>query len=917
MEWEMMAVIVALVTVVVTIVIFIYSSSRESCARLIDNFNNLYQKTFSLRTELSAFSKIEYGEEFFYELDYIQLSSEIQEHLLDYMTEMEDFLFLVIGHRSASKVFEILMSLPLYQRMTAIYGFILKRRSETENHKCFLNYEKTLEKIGKMKKIRMSLPSKQNCYYIGIRSSDRMYDSNFFQDDITMFSDSIDSGIFQKRPNQNKMNKDFLPYLSRTIAKLIKKDDSCRFMFYNGKMAYGLSPELQKYFICLNSREVLAFFNNKPEEKRWFSENGLPVLPYETFLGHEIEWETLRRHFDGINCYVIQSSSGGGGIGTFLVSKNNFDTVQSILHPFSTYLISAYIKNSISVNTHIFISDKQTVLSPGSVQIVECEDEQLCYRGADFIAFRQIARSCRDQVRKLSLKIANRLREFGYRGVAGVDFLITEDESVYCMEINPRFQASTPLIDMYLRNQPVKNGMAHSVYELNEQAFRNQMISTLCFDDIIDFSCYYYYKGNRTLNALKEKHIIFESQSVIIHDDGFLKDADEKCLDADSYLFRAVFTHQICSVSPDMTLWLSDNIPVKSEPKDMLDLKIALLNQGVRISGHTEQIKSGTYESIDIEYSGKLNKAQKPVAINCAFGVNLSKYSPYEIVINEGKKELKGKLIFYGQELGDVEVEFNKLTELSEEDQKIIYLATDRLRIKLVKGCEYRNIGQGCAFCDLGISEKRFSIDEIIGALSRLKGKNIYFRHILIGGGTCLDHDIWEEVIELCKFLKQDEYYKNKPISLMSILPPEDYFQAFQKAGLEEVAFNLEVVDDSLAKLLMPGKRKNSKTAYYSAFSKAIEIFGVGNVRSALLVGFDKENELINEVRNLACIGVIPCLSAFRALNKSTFSNKIPPDNKTLRRVYDVCSELLAKEGCVIHELGPKCILCRNNMLSI
>lgn len=470
---------------------------------------------------------------------------------------------------------------------------------------------------------------------------------------------------------------------------------------------------------------------------------------------------------------------------------------------------------------------------------------------------------------------------------------------------------------MYLQTQPIKNGMAHSVYELNEQAFRNQMVSTLCFDDVINFSCYYFYKGEKPLCALQEKRALFKSESVIIHDDGFLNDATKDRLEADSYLFRAVFNHEICSVSPDMTLWLSDNIPVRPAPNDIMDLKIALLNQGVRVVGQAEQIKSGTYESIDIEYSGPLTVGQMPVAINCAFGVNLSRYSPYEITINEGVTGLRGKLRYYSQELGDVEVEFNKLANLSEEDQKIVYLATDRLRIKLVKGCEYRNIGKGCVFCDLGISEKRFSKDEIKDALTRLKGESIYFRHILIGGGTCLSRDVWGDVIWLCKLLKSDDYYKNKPISLMSILPPEDYLPAFKEAGLEEVAFNMEVADDNLAKSLMPGKRSSPKATYYSAFSKAIEVFGIGNVRSALLVGFDKEAELINEVRNLASVGVIPCLSVFRALNKSTFSSRIPPDNKTLRRIYEECSELLKTDGGTIHELGPKCVQCRNNMLSI
>ena len=127
----------------------------------------------------------------------------------------------------------------------------------------------------------------------------------------------------------------------------------------------------------------------------------------------------------------------------------------------------------------------------------------------------------------------------------------------------------------------------------------------------------------------------------------------------------------------------------------------------------------------------------------------------------------------------------------------------------------------------------------------RLKATKIPFRHILIGGGTCLNPDIWDDIIWLCQFLKSDEYYGNKPISLMSVLPPEKYFPVFHNAGLDEVAFNIEIVDEDIAKALMPGKRSDPKAAYYSALLNAVSVFGIGNVRSALLVGFDKESELI------------------------------------------------------------------------
>lgn len=763
-----------------------------------------------------------------------------------------------------------------------------------------------------MDKIKAQVPSYNHKYYIGIRSSDRKFDSGYFESDITIFSEQTGPTRFPIRPNQNKTNKYIIPYMVECIDRLLSQFSNCYFMFYNNMMAYNFPSRLRRHFLCLNARELIQSLNDKADMKRWLSDCDIPILSYETFLGQDITIEALKLRFPHTNCYVIQSNHGGGGVGTFVVTTSNFDSVRARFQPLKLYLISAYEKFSVSVNTHIFVSEKQTVLSPGSIQIVEMEQDQLCYRGADFATFRKLPKECREQVRNFSLKIANQLRSRGYRGIAGLDFLVTRDRGVYCMEINPRFQASSLPLDLYLRKELNEQYVAHSVFELNEQAFNNQMVTSLCFDDVINYSLYYYYKGSLPLKYFLYKREQLIAEQAIVQDDGLLNFAEESRLDEDSYLFRAVFSHPICSISPDMTLWLNDSIPVREAPTDLLDLKIALLNQGVRPSNDGKQIKKGVYESIDLTYQGKLSR-NRPVAINCAYGINLSQYSPYTLNLDTAVSEIT----YYGQSLGNVDVEVDLLAGLSHLDRRILYLATDRLRIKLVAGCEYKNIGQGCQFCNLPMSDKRFTRKELRDALTHLKNITLSFRHILIGGGTCLSQDAWEDVIWLCKYLKADKDYQDKPISLMTILPPKEMLSAFQAAGLEEVAFNIEISDDDIGQKIMPGKRGQPKCAYYSTLAKAVEIFGVGSVRSALLVGVDREDQVVKEVKHLAQMGVIPCLSALRALPGSEFSDMIHPDNRSLRRVYDRCSKLLAEMNGQVTELGPKCSVCKNNMLAL
>lgn len=486
--WEIdVAAVVAILALIASVLFFALAEARNSRTRFLENFGRIYERTFSLRQKLSSLTQKQDNEDFFYELDRIWTNEVLREEVLDYLTEMENFFFLVVGHFSVQRSLERLMSLPLYERLLFFYGFIIKHRQETNNHRFFLNYEKALEIISNMNKIKQVTVDDFPRCYIGIRSSDHQRDNGYFQSDICIFSEETDSTIYPCRPNQNTPNKDIIPYFVSQAERIKKKSPRTRFAFYNGKMAYSFPKEFHDNFIALNSPELLQMLNNKVEMKRWLAEHHIPVLPYETFLGQELSLEKLQARFGTAGSCVIQSGAGGGGVGTYLVymdQPTSFPTLQ----PLQRYLVSAYETHSVSVNTHVFIAAKQTVLTPGSLQLIVRSQGQLCYRGADYIAFRQLPVACREKIRELSLQIANRLREAGYRGVAGLDFLVNDRQEVYCMEINPRYQASTSLLDLYLNDHAQSSLLAGSVFELNEQAFANRMVTTLSFDDAIDFS---------------------------------------------------------------------------------------------------------------------------------------------------------------------------------------------------------------------------------------------------------------------------------------------------------------------------------------------------------------------------------------------------------------------------------------------
>ncbi len=901
--------IISLFAIIISVLSMVYIREHDDNIRFLNLFNEIYNKTFLLRVKLNQITKSLWNIPFYYEYDSIIASDDIEESVLDYLTELENFFSFVRKHQLSKKSLQTLMSFAFYQRIASLYAYILKKRIKINNPAMFQNYIKTVRSIRKMKKIKKQITSSNNKCYIGVRESDVFYTPQYFNKTICIFSNLPDQEPFSIRHNQNISHREIFPFYIDRVQQLLN-DKTTSFYFYNQRTAYNFDETIRQKCKCINSKEVLDFINNKLTVKEWFIQNGIPVIPFATFMGKELLYSKLCAHFNGYKTFVIQSSHGGGGIGTFHAENQYFSEILDNVEDLQRYIVSPYI-SGVSANVHVFIAEKQTVLSPASIQIIESKQHQLCYRGGDFCAFQKLPSSVKEKIKHLSIEISDMLRKKEYRGIAGIDFIIDKSEHVYCCEINPRFQASTLILDRYLKECSDDAITAKSCFELNEMAFQGSMVTTLSFEDKIDYSCYYYYDDEVPLQYFKEKYdLLKQNRQVDVFDDGIEFYFNSQKVNHDSYLFRAVFPHAISKISPDMTLWINDNIPVTHKPNSDMAFKVALLNQGVRIDGNISNIKTGVYESIDI-YIKSSAYVQQNLNINCAYGINLFQYSPYLIKLTENTEEL----YYYNEKIADIYVEKNHLAALHELEQKMLFISTDRLRIRIVSGCENKNCGRGCMFCNVPISNDQFSVAQIQQALQDLKSHNIYFRHILIGGGSCLAQDSWDKIIAICYYLKNDSDYKDKPISIMTMLPPKNKLIELKNAGVEEVAFNLEIVDDGLAYQLMPAKRSQGKDAYYEILRESVHIFGIGKVRTALLVGLDKEQDIYNEVATLAEIGVIPCLSAFRALPRTYYEGDLAPDNSYLLKVYNQAKKLLLSMSGEIKELGPTCKACRNNML--
>lgn len=103
----------------------------------------------------------------------------------------------------------------------------------------------------------------------------------------------------------------------------------------------------------------------------------------------------------------------------------------------------------------IISTEKIKVFTP-SVQVIGISDltnKQYGYCGNDFQ--HPILRSAllQQQINSACTKISNILQTMGYLGAVGIDFILSKEGELYALEINPRFQNSSQILDFSLEKK--------------------------------------------------------------------------------------------------------------------------------------------------------------------------------------------------------------------------------------------------------------------------------------------------------------------------------------------------------------------------------------------------------------------------------------------------------------------------------
>lgn len=760
--------------------------------------------------------------------------------------------------------------------------------------------------------------------WVGHRESELLGIVNMFSYSVTSWGSNEGKNISfcDESGNRTIDIKERNLFFVKTLSSLISHQDD-KIMFYSQQLFYSLEqiwPAIKKHVIYVNTKDILDILNNKIHLRLWMSDK-TNVPNYVTCYGNEFSYSHIHKLFPNINQFVVQEAVSAGGNGTYLCSLDNISNISMHLYNDKLYLISPFIENSVSVNLHLFIGQNKIIIFPGSIQIIETIKDKMVYRGADFIAYRFLSELQKNSVKTEAKKIAMHIKELGFRGICGLDFLVTERE-IYFIEANPRYQASSSILNYGLTQKGLP-----SLQEIELQTMNNVLSQIDIEVEMvqIDYSIYKYYTDENMPEQYYNDKIKIAQDSPIIEKilyDGYRGSYGKQ----NDYLFSLVIKKHIVAVTPYNSVFIHSNIPVNEfisniiplslDDDTMIKLKIALLNQGIRISDSAMQFikKKGDYNESTF---GSIDLIINEIHINAPVSGQIITLSPFMLRVFEDELFL----FYHEKSICKVNYECKKsiaerITSRGIPYKKIAFINGDRLRLKTENACYYKVNKQGCGFCPSQNDPMLKNIPNIsLGDIKEVFDYCILhesFKHIMIGGGSANPHSTEDKILPLVKYIRSK---CNKEIYLMST-PPNSKEQLIEyiSSGITEFAFNLELFDRSLAAKIMPAKGKIPLKHYLDMLVYAAGLLPKGSVRSMLLLGLEPSQKTLEGVECLCKNGIQPMLSIFRPVANCSLNYMVPPTNQDIYSIYVEALAICQDYGI---SLGPDCNICKNNTLAL
>jgi len=239
----------------------------------------------------------------------------------------------------------------------------------------------------------------------------------------------------------------------------------------------------------------------------------------------------------------------------------------------------------------------------------------------------------------------------------------------------------------------------------------------------------------------------------------------------------------------------------------------------------------------------------------------------------------------------------------------------DCLATTIYQKCCYWENGSKCKFCGIELSlargdtiEEKTSkqLIEVVNA-AKSEGK---FKHLLLTTGTTSSIDKGAlKYINLVKEIKKE--FPDIPIHVqIEAVDNLKFIDMLKEAGTDTIGIHIEILDDSIRKVICPGKSRTSYEVYEKNWIHALEIFGKDQVDSFILTGFgESTEEFSNKLEKIVRLGVIPFITPVRPIPQSKFKVPICNPLKVLN-IFKHTAKLMKKFNVNPLKNKAGCVRC-------
>ncbi len=340
-------------------------------------------------------------------------------------------------------------------------------------------------------------------------------------------------------------------------------------------------------------------------------------------------------------------------------------------------------------------------------------------------------------------------------------------------------------------------------------------------------------------------------------------------------------------------------------------LKAYLQSFGVRINQIVEPRKGGAGPAEGITLI--LNGRAATVPVTC----NFASKSPYAIQSKNGTHTL----LENGSPLSEVKIPspphfYSLKTKDGIPYPKIALLhGSNCLASTVSQKCIYWNSNKRCTFCGIELSLKSKAtilkkspqqLLEVAKAASELDG----VQHItLTTGAQAHSSDEIHYLSSCCSYIKSES---NLPIHVQ-LMPPADLklLELLKRSGADTVGIHIESFDLGVLKKVAPNKAEKGLKYYINAWKEAINIFGINQVSSFLIVGLgERKSSIIEGASLLSELGVYPFIVPLRPIPGTPLATHKPPHPDDMISIYQQTSTLLKRHGLSWRNSKAGCVRC-------